>query len=432
MLASKVFVFFTELTRQFLLSKTGKPLGRIFDLIVDQKEMFPRVISVVVSTGVIRRSYAVFPWEKIQTTDECCLITEAQDLVFKDFYQAENGMSLRRDILDKQIVDTLNRKVVRVNDIHLLRAENNLHIAHVDIGMRGLLRRLDLELAVDNIIRFFRPDAKYLENDMFISWKYVQPLAIHPIKGMITLSVSQEQLSSIPPAELGDIILGLDVYERVALFRSLDIKMKVKALLGLEAGVQKSLVEDMDPKSIADILNLMPPDNAADLLGEFSDRQTDSLFNVMESDKAKKLAALLGHEAHSAGGLMTTEFITLPENITVEEAINRIKGMTGKAETIYYGYIVDDARHLIGMTTFRHLLFAQPQKLISEIMIKRPVRVHLTDTARKVAFLFDKYGLLAIPVVNGEAVIHGIITVDDILGHIIQKAYKKRARKPKL
>jgi len=441
MLETKVFTFFTEITNKYLIDKSGNPVGRIFDLIVRPTEPYPRVISLVVSRGILKKTYAIVPWEGIKTVtkdpsisdNEYHLISDVSTLVFKDFYYAENDMALRKDILDKQIVDTFNRKVVRVNDIHLLKAENNLHIAHVDVGMRGLIRRLDAEKAVDTLVRLFNPNSKYLTSDNFISWKYVQPLAIHPIKGTIALNVNQQQLSTIPPADLGDIMLDLDVYEKSALFKSLDTSLRVKVLSELDLEIQKSLIEEIGTKSIVEILNQMPSDKAVDLLGILPDKEVDEILFLMESERAKKLSVLLGHEVDTAGGLMTTEFIALPDNIAVAEAITRIREMTGtKVETIYYAYIVDEEHHLVGMTTFRHLLLGDPQKQISEIMVKRPVSVHLTDTARKVSYLFDRYNLLAIPVVNLDNVIQGIITVDDILGHVIQLAWKKRMKKPKL
>lgn len=440
MFETKVFIFFTEITGKYLLGKNGNRVGKIFDLTVRPNEPYPRVISLVVSRGILKKTYAVVPWESIKTVvrnsvdgeEDYHLQFDVSELDFKDFYYAENDMALRKDILDKQIVDTFNRKVVRVNDIHLLKAENNLHIAHVDIGMRGLIRRLDAEEAADALIKLFNPKAKYLTNDNFISWKYVQPLAIHPVKGTISINVSQQELSTIPPADLGDIVLDLDVYERGALFKSLNTALRIKVLSELELEIQKSLVEELDTKSTVDILNNMPSDKATDLLGVLPDKEVDELLFLMESDRAKKLAVLLGHEVDSAGGLMATEFIALPDNITVTEAINRIREMTGRVETIYYAYIIDEQHHLIGMTTFRHLLLADPQKQINEIMIKRPVSVHLTDTARKVSYLLDRYNLLAIPVVSLDNVIQGIITVDDVLSHIIQLAWKKRTRKPKL
>jgi magnesium transporter len=261
----------------------------------------------------------------------------------------------------------------------------------------------------------------------------VQPLAIHPIKGTLSLNVSQDQLSTIPSGELGDIMLELDAYERVALFKSLDTAMRAKIISGVDIVLQKVLVETLDKKDIVELVNHLPSDMAVDLLGALPDNDVDELLSLMESEKAKRLTSLLDHEAHSAGGLMTTELITLPSDISVMDAINRIRAMTGtKVETIYYAYMIDKDSHLIGMISFRNLLLADPLSQISDVMTKRPISVQVTDTARKVSFIFDKYNLLAIPVINKEHAIQGIITVDDILGHIIQVAYKKRVRKPKL
>ena len=374
MLETKVFIFFTEITGKYLLDKNGNRIGRIFDLIVHPTEPYPRVTSLVISRGLFKKSYAVIPRENIKTVtnnsfngqDEYYLSIDASSLTFKDFYYIENYMALRKDILDQQIVDTFNRKVVRVNDIHLLKAENNLHVAHVDIGMRGLIRRIDAEEAVDALVKLFNPNSKYLTKDNFISWKYVQPLAIHPLKGTISLNVSQQQLSTIPPADLGDIILDLDIYERGALFKSLDTFLRVKVLSELDMEIQKALLDELDTKSKVDVLNNMPSDKAVDLLGVLPDKEVDELLFLMESERAKKLAVLLGHEVDSAGGLMTTEFISLYDNITVADAIGRIREMTGRVETIYYAYIIDEEHHLIGMTTFRQLLLADSQNEMSK------------------------------------------------------------------
>ena len=440
MLGSNFFTFFTDIEKKLVLDKNGNRLGKVFDLIVRTNEAYPKISAIVISKGFFKKLFAVIPWELLKpnsgpegiNANSYDFIYDSGPLTFKGYYYMENDMALRRDILDQQIVDTFNRKVVRVNDIHLLKAENNLHIAHVDVGMRGLVRRLGAEKIADIITKFFNPKTKYLEKENFISWKFVQPLAIHPVKGTLTLNVSQKDLSTIPAGDIGEMMLDLDVYERGALFKSLDNDLRVGVLSEVDLEMQKALLEELDTKNVVDIFNKMPSDKATDLLGAMPEKEADELLVLMESGRAKKLSALLGHEVDSAGGLMTTEFITLRGNITVQDAIKQIKEMTGKVETIYYGYIVDDTNHLIGMTTFRHLLFADPQKLISEIMLKRPASVHIADTARKASFLFDKYNLLAIPVVNHENVIQGIITVDDILSHIIQVAYKKSTRKPKL
>jgi len=440
MLAINFFTFFTEIEKKSVFDKKGEKLGKVFDLIIKTKELYPKITGVVVAKGIFRKKFVVIPWDALKTSSgaeginakEYDFVYDGEPLSFKDFYYMENDLAARRDILDQQIVDTFNRKVVRVNDIHLLKAENNLHVAHVDIGTRGLTRRLGAEKFVDWLIRFFSPKAAYLKQENFISWKHVQPLAINPVKGTLTLNVSQKDLSTIPAGDLGEMMLDLDVYERGALFKSLDVDMRVNILSEVDLEMQKALLEDLDTKSAVEIFNKMPSDKATDLLGAMPEKEADELLVLMESGRAKKLSALLGHEVDSAGGLMTTEFISLAASLTVQEAIKMIREMTGRVETIYYGYVVDEANHLIGMTTFRHLLLADPQKLINEIMIKRPASVHIADTARKVSYLFDKYNLLAVPVVNHENVIQGIITVDDILSHIIQVAYKKSTRKPKL
>ena len=151
----------------------------------------------------------------------------------------------------------------------------------------------------------------------------------------------------------------------------------------------------------------------------------------MESNRSKKLSTLLGYSSDSAGGLMTTEYVSLLETMPVENAIEYIKTQTRDFETVPYIYVIDDKNRLKGATTVRKLLFADPKDVILKTTFPKTLHVNLHDSVKEVAYMMDKYKISSIPVVDENKILHGIITMDDVLGQVISIAWRRKARKPK-
>jgi Mg/Co/Ni transporter MgtE len=170
----------------------------------------------------------------------------------------------------------------------------------------------------------------------------------------------------------------------------------------------------------------MEPDEATDLLAELPKERSEGLLALMEADDAEDIRKLLAYPEDSAGGIMTTEYITVQPEVTAEEAIQIIRKNGPEAETIFYIYVTDERNHLVGVLSLSSLIFAQPEARISDFMVKRVITVHLLDEQEDVAQLMSKYDLLAIPVVDDEEILHGIVTADDALDKIIPTAWKKR------
>ena len=191
------------------------------------------------------------------------------------------------------------------------------------------------------------------------------------------------------------------------------------------------MLKELDKKETAQIVSNMSTDEATDLLERLSPRIVNNLLPLIESSRAKKLSTLLGYSGDSAGGLMTTEFVSLPETTLVENAIEHIKANTKDYDTVPYIYIVDEKNRLKGVTTIRRLLFADPKDQISKTAFPQTLHVHLNNSAKEIAYFMDKYKISAIPVIDENKVMHGIITIDDILSQVIAIAWRKRTRIPK-
>jgi len=425
--AAKMFIFFSQLMDKPVRDKDGNWLGQIYDLVVKSSQVYPLSDALIIRHGFPNRKYALVNWADIEKIDRtgAQLKIEKSALNFIQVHDEKKEFTLRRDILDQQVVDTHNHKVIRVNDIQLLVVDHTLMIAHVDIGSRGLLRRLGFEKGIDFIVKLFNPQARYLKNEHLISWKYIQPLTINPVSMTIKIDLPQKNLANIPAADLGDIFLDLNINHQIALFKSLNLLNKTKIFTNIDFKTQASLLGEMNDAEISELLNNIPSDEATDFLEKLPREKTKHILDLIENKYSKRLSQLLGYSGDSAGGLMTTEYIAFVKDTPVEVALNQIRERVFKSEPAQFIYIIDETQHLISATNFRRLILANPQEPIQNSAFPKTYFVHLDSSVKEVAYLMEKYKYFAIPVIDENNVLQGIITVDDILSQLIAFAWRR-------
>jgi sporulation protein YlmC with PRC-barrel domain len=423
---AKMFIYFSQLMDRIVVDKNGEFVGKIYDIVVKPTEVYPQSSHLIIRRGFPNRKYTLIPWSEIFEIDakEAWLKIEKDKLVFAEKHNNKEELTLRRDILDQQVVDTYNHKVIRVNDIHLLFVDHSLMTAHVDISTRGLIRRLGFEEFVDFLVRVFNKDSLYLKEHL-ISWKYIQPLSINPASMTIKVNVPEKQFSAIPAADLGDIFLDLNINHQIALFKSLDLKTRARIFINIDFKTQKLLIGTLSDKDMTDLLNSIPSDEATDFLEKFPKDKIVRFLGLMETRYAKKLSQLLGYSSDSAGGLMTTEYLAFVKDTPIESVLRQIKEKTFKIEPAQFVYIVDEANHLIGATNFRRLILADPQDPVQNAAFPKIYFVQLDSSVKEVAYLMEKYKYYAIPVVDKDNVLQGIVTVDDILSQVISIAWRR-------
>ncbi|MDI6758366.1 MAG: CBS domain-containing protein [Candidatus Omnitrophota bacterium] len=409
------------------MDKNGEVNAKIYDFIIKPLEAYPQAQGLIIRRGFPNRKYTVVPFADIEALNEkeARLKVEFAKLKFEENHDDRQELTLRRDILDQQVVDTHNHKVIRINDIHLLFVNHSLMVAHVDISLRGLFRRLGVEKLVDFLIRLINKNAKYLKTEYLIPWKYIQPLSINPASMTIKVNVPQKQFNAIPAADLGEIFLEVSSKNQIALFRSVDIITRARIFTHIDFKTQKLMIEELPDKEIAELLNNIPSDEATDFLEKLPKSRVGQLLGLMENKYAKKLSELLGYSNDSAGGLMTAEYIACLKNITVEAALKQIKERSFKVEPAQFVYVLDEESRLIGATNFRRLILAGPQEQLMNIIFPKTYFVNLESGVKEVAYLMEKYKYYTIPVVDNNNVLKGIITVDDILSQLITIAWRR-------
>jgi len=396
---------------------SGEPLGTIADLIVAIGDRYPPVTGLVARTD---RRNIFLPWHNVHTFDEGGAQLRVQTIDIGKFQQRQDEILLKADLLDKQIVDIEGRKVIRVNDVSLDEIEGRLRVVAVDVGAAGLFRRLGLEGPFRTIARNVRAAVP----ERYIDWEDVDPL--DSTIASIRLRVPHAKLAELHPADLAAIIEELTPRDRLGVLATLDDEARADVVEEMEPDTQVEVLEDLEPGRAADILEEMSPDDAADLVADLSDRSRDEILALMEADEADEVRDLLAFPEDSAGGLMTTEFVAVRAELTAAETIEKLRELEPDAETIYYVYVTDDDGRLAGVLSLRDLIVARPESAIADVMMDEPVAVGVLEPAESVAETIAHYNLLAVPVVDDEGMLVGIVTVDDAIDTVAPSAWRRR------
>jgi magnesium transporter len=416
-LARWQMLYLSQVIGRPVRDRQDEPIGKVADLIVAVGEPYPPVTGLVVQTEG-RRIFV--PWSSVASLDESGARMRTRTIDIDKFKQRPDEILLRQNLLDKQIVDIDGRKVVRVNDLRLDEVAGVLRLVAVDVGGAGLLRRL----GVDGPFRTLARNLRLAVPEKYIDWEDVDP--VETSIASIKLRVPHQGLAELHPADLATIIDQLAPRDRAGVLASLDDEAAADAIEEMEPDTQVEVLEDLEPARAADILEEMSPDDAADLVADLSESARDEILALMEREEAAEVRELLGYPEDTAGGIMTTEFVAVPATLTAAETIDRLRELEPDAETIYYVYVTDDEGRLVGVLSLRDLIVAPPDTAISEVMIREPVAVGALADQDEVAEVVAHYNLLAVPVVDDDGRLAGIVTVDDAIDTVLPTAWKKR------
>ncbi|MBA4371708.1 MAG: magnesium transporter MgtE [Thermodesulfovibrio sp.] len=413
-------VFSSEIIKKPVLDPKGEDLGRVKDIGIVKGDPLPLVSVLIIEK---KKKYFRLPWAELNIFNKKIISSRTYRDKLIPYEFSEDDLFVVRDILDKQIVDANGAKVVRVNDIKLEGYQDNAILIAVDVGMRGILRRLGIERGSEEFLSMFKTSLPY----NLISWNYIQPL--RPKLNAITLTVPRQILAELHPADIADIISQVSREEGAHLFRDLDIETAAEALSELKPEMQADIINAMDTEKAADIIEEMPPDEAADILSDLPTEKAKELLENIEKEEAEDIQELLEHDEDTAGGRMTNSYIAYAPHMTVQEASERFRVNAREVENVYYIYILDKEEKLIGVTSLKEMILAEPDCLLADIMETNLKTVSPGEDEMDAAAIISKYNLLALPVVDENGYMHGIITVDDIIDMLLPPAAKKKRRK---
>ena len=405
-------IYLSQLMGNPVYAADGEKIGSVSDLGIATGEVFPRVTSLAFK-GPGRTPFMI-SWRKyVDTYDEKEIHLKVPAVEIRFSYLQPDEVLIARDILNKQIVDTRGMRVVRVNDLKLSdTSSTQLRLLGAEVGARGILRSLSpaLEHVALKVARTFGHPIP----ERIIAWSYMD--LVERDLSNVKLSVSHKTLDDMHPADIADIIERLDPRLRGQVFAQLDDEQRAGAMAEFDDDAMAAeLMGGMNEREASRMLSEMDPDDAAELVSELDYDKAEKLLRLMGVQEQRAIRQLLGYREDTAGRIMTSEFAALPEDKTVADAVELLRGLDEDFESVRYVYLSDEDNKLSGVVTLNALIVAEPETPLADICTREVITASPEDDQEDVAEDIAKYNLLAMPVVADDGHLLGIVTVDDAL-----------------
>lgn len=329
--------------------------------------------------------------------------------------EVNNGLLLVENILDKQIVDLNGRKLVRVNDVRLATLPTGTFAIAVDIGIEGLLRRIGISIPIKKVLSLFKINIPA----KFILWDDVQ--AIDHTNYNIKLSKSYAKLHTLHPSDIADILEDMGKKSSMSVFASLDEEKAADVLEELETNAQIHILENLPVNKAADVLEKMPADEVADILDELEDDKAEMLLKEMDTESSQEVRELLEYDDDLVGSIMTTDYLSFSALTTVSEVLVELRSKKPESAELYSMFVIAKNDELIGSFNLRDLVVAEPDMRVNQLMKSEPIYLFDDQKVGAIAELVSKYNLLAVPVVDINNQLQGMVVIDDVIEDLTRK-----------
>ncbi len=402
--------YLSQMLSRPVIDADGVEIGKINDLAIQTGEVFPRITSVAFK-GPSKTPFMV-SWRKYVSEydgNKVVLNTASHNIRFS--YLQPDELLLARDLLNKQIVDTQGLKVVRVNDLKISQSAQQLRLLGAEVGVLGILRSLApwLEKLVSGVCKLIRHP---LEENI-IAWNYME--LVDRDLSSLKLSMSHKRLHELHPADVADILEQLEPQQRAKVFDHLDSQQAAETMSELDDEYQTDLIDDMSESEASELLASMDPDDAADIIGDLPYEKAEKLLWLMGVQDSRRIRSLLGYKEKTAGGIMTTDFVSVSEDCTVAETIEKLRSVSEEFGSISYIYTVNAQGVLTGALSLRSLVLAAPDTKVHELAERDLITAGPDEDQEEAADIISKYGFFALPIVDENKKLLGIVTVDDAL-----------------
>jgi magnesium transporter len=411
-------IFFTELENLPTHDAKGEYLGHLVDLAINPSQNSFQVAYFYVMTP--QKQIMCIAREQISTISVRAVQTSVPATEIESSVPDEGLICIKKDVLDQQIIDVNDQKVVRVTDVDFDIQPNDKHtelrILAVNVGAAAAVRRLLQGIVAKHRIRTITS----ILPTKTIPWEFVNLIEPDPAR-RVKLRISYDRLEKLHPADIADILEELSRDEQRSVIESLDDEIAAEAVSEIPTRMQVALLNSLSAGKAADIVEEMAPDEAADVLQELPPETSAEVLANMETEEANEVRELLGFEENTAGGFMTTEFIVLLENATIEAAVEALRNFSGPLESIHSVYLISTSLVLTGVVPLARLLVADRDALLGSLVTDPALSVPFHADEKTVINTFHKYNLLSLPVVDDNGRLLGVVTADDVLELVINE-----------
>lgn len=399
-------------TRGDLLDPAGAKLGRVDDLIVRLGEDEYPPVTGLLATLAGRQVFV--PADEIEELDHGHVRLRARRLDLQPFDRRPHEVLLKKDMLDRQLINVDGARLVRSNEIELARLDGWYRVVGVDVGVRGLLRRVVPRRLSESV-----------GTTGFLDWASVEPFTGHV--PTVRLRVPHPKLARLHPAQLADLVeqASHDEGEEILGAVGDDPELEADVFEELESRHQQEFVEDRSDAEVAEVLSHMESDDAADLVRELPEERRDEVVRLLPLVQRRRVRALLGYDPATAGGLMSPEFVCVFTQATQGEVLERIRMTQTSAEALAWIYVMNAGQRLVGAAALVDLLRAGPSARIGDIA-DPPQAVTTEADVEEVARLMMDFDLTVVPVVDADQRILGVVTVDDVLELVLPRGWRRQ------
>lgn len=389
----------------------GRKLGRLADVIAVDQGKFAEVSALAIKPP-FGDPEMLFPYSAVVALNRRQIVLDVDD---PKVYvrQPEAGEVLVKDFLfDKKVLDMEDREVEVVYDIRLLKRSGKLYVTDVDISRYGLLRRLGMTWLAKLFYKNVSEDKKRL-----IPWSYVQALGsgLGSLRGEIKLNILKEALADIHPADLADIVEELDSDQRVHLLGEMDPGQASDTLEEIDPAVQRDIVFSLDKSRVAQLIGQMTPGQAADIISVLPADEKRTISKLLDPPLVAKIGEIVEKQETNILSFTTAKFLKCGVNFTIAEALRQFRNSARGMDVAAYVYIVDDAGKLLGIMDIKELLIAEPHSVVKDLMVENAIALDCDATMRQASALFLRYGFRALPVVDENGVILGVVPYRDVM-----------------
>jgi CBS domain-containing protein len=395
-----------------LRDAAGERLGRVDDLIVRLGDQDYPPVTGVVATVAGRHVFVAA--EQIVELGPGFVTLIAQQLDLQHFRRRPQEVLLKKDVLDRQLINVDGARLVRANEIELARLDGWYRVVGVDVSLRSLVRRV-----------VPRALAGRLEPRAFLDWASVEPFTGHV--PTVRLRVPHPKLARLHPAQVADLVEAASHNEGEEIMAAVaaDPELEADVFEELEDSHQLEFVEDRSDEEIAELLGRMETDDAADLVLQLPEERREDVIGLLSPFQARRLRTLLGYDPATAGGLMSPEFVCVYADATREEAIERVQRSALSADSLAWVYGMNTHRRLRGGIALADLVrIAEGERLWN---VLEPVQTVRPDAdLEEVARLMTDFDLTVVPVVDEDERLLGIVTVDDVLELVLPEPWRRR------
>jgi CBS domain-containing protein len=407
-------------------------------------ERFPPISGLVAD---VRGREVFIPWTQVESLGPEGARLNSARIDLLPFERRAGEVLLYRDLLDKQLIDIDGRRVIRANDLQLYSMGSTVRLTAVDVSVEAIMRRLSYGRLFTGTEQLFNPPDEREEPPRrrgreaparLIAWPDVEPITADVPD--VRLAKPHDRIALLHPVDIAHILDDLSYAQGAEIFESLDDETAAEALQEVHEDRQSDFVEAMDRERAADILEEMDPDNAADLLQDLDEMEKEEILRRMDREEAEDVEELLAYEEDTAGGIMTSRFITVPQRLSVDQTIQFLRHLQDAPDLIDYLYVVEEKHpagdwveeegegggRLLGIVRLRDLLLSAGDTCLEDIMDTELVWVHPDEDKERAARTMAEYNLIALPVLDEDERILGIITVDDAMEVLLPERLSRR------